>query len=112
VTDAIEETLGPEEEAGEVPRNPNWFEDAQRVLIDSVRRCEANKLIGKLYMLSLKAADESDLYMNDPKAQAFADAYYNALDSFKHGNKVLLPKELHAYIPEKLRIFVDEATEV
>jgi len=109
VTDVIRNTLVPEEPVNVIKRNPNWFEDAQELLIDSERINSCNQLIGKLYMLSLKAADESELFMRDQKAEAFADAYYSALDSLKTGTKVMLPKELHEQVPEKLRVYLDAA---
>jgi len=67
----------------------------------------SSQLLGKLYSLSLQCADESDLFMRDPKAEAFADAYYAMLDSAKYWCKVKLKRELYEMIPPNLRSAVE-----
>lgn len=106
VTDEMENIPAEDEVTKPDISNRAWYEDAQKVMIDSARRNAVGQLIGKLYTLSLKAADESELFMRDPKAIAFADAYNDALDYVKHGNKIFLPHELHERVPEKLRIYL------
>ena len=68
---------------------------------------EIKFLVGKLYMLSERAADDNhELFMNDPDAQAFAKAYSLALDYKKHGNPIFLPQHLHGRIPAKLHKYL------
>ena len=65
-------------------------------------------LTGSLYKLAEKTADASNLFMRDPDAIAFADAYNQALEFGKHGGKIHLPLHLHDKVPARLRKLLSE----
>jgi hypothetical protein len=55
---------------------------------------------------SYLAADE-ERGIRNPEAEAFADAYKDALDNGKHGNKIVLPRHLHKEItPTRFREYL------
>lgn len=84
----------------------DWFQMAQEYMINHPGH-EIDQLIGKLYSLSKKAADQdNDRFMRNPDAEAFANAYYQALDSGKHGTKIILPSHLHCQLPIGLRKYL------
>jgi len=86
-----------------------WFEDAQLLMVDPSFR-EIHHLIGCLYKSSGKAADgDNDHFMRNEDAEAYADAFNQALKNGKHGTKVLLPKHLWSSIPKKLHKHLTEA---
>jgi hypothetical protein len=85
----------------------NWLENAQQLMVDPTRYGEQGQLVGKLYKLASKAADENtELFMNDPDAMAFARAYSEALDYRKHGRNISLPFHLHEKLPLNLRKYL------
>lgn len=106
-TDPIVETAIVEEEDGNEnnDKNPNhnWLKEAQQLMVDSASIQDLGALTGCLYKLAEKTADASNLYMRDPDAIAFADAYNQALEYGKHGGKINLPRHLHAKVPARLR---------
>ncbi len=64
-------------------------------------------LIGKLYNESEKAADnDKELFMDNPDALSFADAFCEALDNAKHGNKIILPLHLHKKVSQHHRKYL------
>jgi len=87
----------------------HWFSEVQKFLKDSSAR-EMGNLIGKLYRESEKAADaDKERFMRNPEAEAFAVAYYQALENGKHGTAVLLPIHLWDRIPKSLHRYLREA---
>ena len=85
--------------------NRDWFQLAQERMAD-MSIIDLDELIGKLYNASEKAANNDKLGMESKDAQSFADAYYQALDSAKHGNKIVLPVHLHKTLPEYLQKYI------
>ena len=81
----------------------NWLEEAQQMMIDSIAIQELGALTGELYTLSTAIADKSTLFMRDPDAIAFADAFNQALEFGKHGGKIALPLHLHRKVSTRLR---------
>ena len=91
------------------PGGENWFSEVQEFLKDPSAR-EMGHLIGILYRESEKAADsDKERFMRNPNAEAFADAYYQALENGKHGTAVLLPIHLWDRIPKGLHRYLREA---
>lgn len=68
--------------------NEHWFTDLQSYLHDK------QELIGLLYNASLKAAKESQKFLDDEDATAYAKAYIDAIDTAKHDTPIRLPKRL------------------
>lgn len=59
------------------------------------------------YRASEKADDDDKLRgISNPDAESFADAYYQALDNAKHGNKIVLPILLHETLPKRFRKYL------
>lgn len=106
-TDPIVENAIVEEEDGNEKNdkkpNHNWLKEAQQLMVDSASIQDLGALTGCLYKLAEKTADASNLYMRDPDAIAFANAYNQALEYGKHGGKINLPDHLHAEVPARLR---------
>ncbi len=46
--------------------------------------------------------------MRNPDAEAFADAYYQALENGKHGTEIFLPIHLWDKIPKSLHRYLRE----
>ena len=84
-----------------------WLRDLQLQLVNP---SITDDLISCLYKASEKAADGDKVnFMRNKDAEAFADAYYQALKNGKHGTKILLPEHLWSSIPEKLHKHLTEA---
>jgi ribosomal protein L24 len=66
----------------------DWFKEAQQLMVGAGAVEEMGALTGKLYTLFTKTADESKDKIADPDAVAYADAYNQALEFGKHGNKL------------------------
>ena len=80
-----------------------WFENAQQFMVDP-SFIGMNKLIGKLYGLSGKVADsDTDNFMRNKDAEAYADAFYQALENQKHGTQVQLRRSLWGAVPKTLQ---------
>lgn len=79
--------------------NYDWLKEAQKLMVDSVSIVDIGALTGSLYKLAEKTADASNLFMRDPDAIAFADAYNQALEFGKHGGKIHLPLHLYDKLP-------------
>ena len=88
--------------------NYDWLKEAQKLMVDSVSIVDIGALTGSLYKLAEKTADASNLFMRDPDAIAFADAYNQALEFGKHGGKIHLPLHLHDKVPARLRKLLSE----
>ena len=89
--------------------NENWFSEAQSLMMDSNKTLLVKQLIGKLYKLSERCADNDKVdFMNNKDAIAFADAYYQALENGKHGTKISLPKHLWEKLPKKFHCCLHE----
>jgi hypothetical protein len=88
-------------------KNENWLSEAQEVM-ESISGKEVKCLIGKLYNKSKKyATADEERGIRNPEAEAFADAYKDALDNGKHGNKIVLPRHLHKEItPTRFREYL------
>ena len=88
--------------------NHDWLKEAQRLMVDSASINDIGALKGKLYKLAEKTADASNLFIRDPDAVAFADAFNQALEFDKHGGKIHLPLHLHDKVPARLRKLLSE----
>ncbi|GFH55679.1 hypothetical protein CTEN210_12155 [Chaetoceros tenuissimus] len=89
--------------------NENWFSKAQSLMMDANTTLLVQQLIGKLYKLSERYADNDKVdFMNNKDAIAFADAYYQALENGKHGTKITLPKHLWEKVPKKFHCCLTE----
>jgi hypothetical protein len=99
-----------EEESSSNTREPSddWFEEAQQLMVDAVTVEEIGALYGKLYTLFTKTADNWKDKIADPDAIAYADAYKQALEFGKHGNKIILPRHLLSKVPMRLRTYLAE----
>jgi RNA dependent RNA polymerase len=86
-----------------VPSNPNWLDDARRIMTDATAAADIGALIGKLYTTSMKLARESNLKKADPDAAALADAYNEALEYKKHGRPIRVPLHLINQLPKRFR---------
>ena len=84
----------------------DWFVRAQEQMIDVENVQVMGRLTGTFYTLAKKVADSSPLYMGDPDAIAFAEAYNNALDFGKHRCRISLPEHLHQKLPKNLLKYV------
>ena len=106
-TDPIVEKAIVKEENGneknDKKTNHNWLKEAQQLMVDSASVQDLGALTGCLYKLAEQTADASNLYLRDPDAVAFANAYNQALEYGKHGGKINLPMHLHAEVPARLR---------
>jgi len=85
---------------------PDWLKHAQALMVDAVGIEEVNALTGKLWCLASKVADDSDLFMKDPDAIAFADAFNQALEFGKHGREIRLPHHLHSKVPVRFQKYL------
>jgi len=94
-----------------VPSNPNWFHDAQDILIDAGFSNEMDRLTGKLYKLGEKIADGSESLLKHPDANSYYEAYNQALEFKKHGRPITLPGHLIDKIPANLRHLVVESSD-
>ena len=74
-----------------------WLAQVQAAMIgqDAIRE---QGLVGWLYNASAKHDD-----MSHPDAEAYADAYNQALERQKHGCAIYLPPHLLAKVPASLR---------
>ena len=88
-------------------RDEAWFRKTQTFMTDG-NAVAINPLIGILYKESGKVADRGKdpalLHvpnLKHPDAVAFADAFTQALESGKHGTKIILPLHLWADIPAR-----------
>ena len=90
-----------------VPSNPNWFNDSLDILADAGLKSEIHNLIGKTHELAKKLAQKSKLMLKDPDANAYYEAYNQALEFEKHGRPITLPPHLIGGIPKNLRHLVD-----
>ena len=99
-----------EEESYSKTQEPSddWFDKAQQLMVDAVAVEEMFALCGRLYTLYTKAADDSKDKIADPDAIAYANAYNQALEFRKHGNKIMLPRHLLSEIPMRLRKYLSE----
>jgi hypothetical protein len=87
----------------------DWFKEAQQLMVCAGTVEEIGALTGKLYRLFTKTADESKDKIADPDAIAYADAFNQALEFGKHGNKIILPQHLQTQVPVKLRKYLTDA---
>ena len=71
----------------------NWVTKVQKYLVTNCMQ-EDSSLVGRLYSQMSKVHKESTLGMDDPDAQALANAYTAAIDRGKHSIDVLLPAHL------------------
>jgi len=86
--------------------NENWLSDAQSRM-ESVENMEVLALVGKLFNLSKRFAMADDLLgIRNPDAEAFAEAFCQALDNGKHGCKIILPKHLHKEVPKRFQKYL------
>jgi hypothetical protein len=84
----------------------DWFQLAKERMANTTLH-DIGQLIGSLCNASNKAADaDQERFMKNPDAEAFADAYYQALENGKHGTKIVLPKHLHDKLPKHLQQYL------
>lgn len=86
--------------------NANWFEDTQKLMVDSGLINDVGKLTGKLYNLGKKAADKSAMGLRHNDAKAFFTAYNCALEFKKHGRPIELPRRLHSELDPRFHHFL------
>jgi RNA dependent RNA polymerase. len=87
----------------------DWFQQAQQFML-SPRVAEMPQLIPCLFKLSNEAADrDTEKFMRNADAEAFADALKQAIDNVKHGTNVTLPRHLWEKVPLKLHKYLMEA---
>jgi hypothetical protein len=92
-----------------MPSSPSWFNDAQDIMVDAGLSNEIGYLTGKLYKLAEKLADGSESILKDPDANAYYEAYNQALEYKKHGRRITLPSHLIENIPAKLQHLVQSS---
>jgi hypothetical protein len=92
-----------------MPSSPSWFDDAQDIMVDAGLSNEIGYLTGKLYKLAEKLADGSESILKDPDANAYYEAYNQALEYKKHGRRITLPSHLIENIPAKLQHLVQSS---
>uniref|UniRef100_A0A7S3PZY2 RNA-dependent RNA polymerase n=1 Tax=Chaetoceros debilis TaxID=122233 RepID=A0A7S3PZY2_9STRA len=72
----------------------SWLKDLQDRLTN-YDTYSVGPLVGLLYKASERMADaDKVLFMRNPDAEVFADAYYQAIDNAKHGVQIVLPAHL------------------
>lgn len=87
--------------------NPNWFEDTQDIMTDIGMTNNMGRLVSKLYTLGEESCDkDTDLILKNPDANAFYEAYNQALEYKKHGCPIELPVHLIKKLPANLRDLV------
>ena len=89
------------------PTRTGWLAEAHSIISNVQERNDLEKLTGRLYHESIKAADDKDLR----RAEAYSEAYKEALDFRKHGRSIHLPARLHESIPRNLRKYLVEVDE-
>ena len=90
--------------------NNDWLSLAQQQMTDMNTLVQQARLISVLWRYSKKVAkDNPDMGAQHSDAQAYGNAYHQALDIGKHGGKVSLPSHLHAGIPENLQCYLEIA---
>ena len=102
----IEETSVLVEDEKVVSVNESWLHDAQQFATSTID--SHGTLIGKLYKLSKKLAEESPEGIKNEGAMAFGTAFKDALDFGKHGGQIKLPLHLHKELPERLHKFLTD----
>eukprot|EP00923_Selenidium_pygospionis_P044310 GHVN01076579.1.p1 GENE.GHVN01076579.1~~GHVN01076579.1.p1 ORF type:complete len:510 (-),score=50.18 GHVN01076579.1:1119-2597(-) len=88
-----------------------WLSLAQERLRNIYQLRHINTLIQTLYKLSFQAADNGELFLEDPDAVHYAKAFKAALQNAKHGTKIFLPLKLHTNLPRNLQSFVTSELE-
>lgn len=84
----------------------NWFQKIQNHFVNE-DSYQIEKLIAKLYSLSEnEALADTKNGIRNKNAEAFAEAYVQALENGKHGTKIELPHELHKMVPPRLRKYL------
>ena len=91
--------------------NPNWLKDAQDIMIDASVNNGIGRLTGILYRMAEKIADNSDLTLRHPDANACYEAYNSCLEFAKHGRDIILPGHLIEKIPANLRSLLKSSNE-
>ena len=76
----------------------DWFTHAQEDMLKLDHIAGVGKLTGLLYRKSEKLGKESKDRIWNPDARAFAKAFKQSLDAYKHGNAIELPKHLEAEV--------------
>jgi len=79
------------------PLGARWMSEAK----DYMRSGDAmtsKRLIGKLYKAGEDVADNTEEGLRHPDAIAFFQAYAQAIDASKHGNRIDLPPHLRARV--------------
>ena len=74
--------------------NPAWFTHAQEDMLKLDHIAGVGKLTGMLYRKSEKIGKEAKDKIWNPDARAFAKAFKQSLDAYKHGNAIELPRHL------------------
>ena len=94
-----------------IPYDKDWFKKAQDFMIKYPSH-EIQQLIGHLFKMSIKAADnDPERGCRNPDAEAYANAYNDALEYGKHGTKIVLPRHLHENIPRHLQKYLTDPPE-
>ncbi|KAL3939751.1 MAG: hypothetical protein SGBAC_005577 [Bacillariaceae sp.] len=101
-TPLVDEPAEDDGKLSTVPSDSNWFRKSQDVNVAKVKS-EISHLIGSLYKLAEKKADNSSEKLDDPDVSALFDAYNEALEYQKHGRKICLPRHLIKELKKELR---------
>jgi hypothetical protein len=88
------------------PSSSTWFSDAQDIIVDAGMNNEIGRLTGILYKLGENIADSSESKLQDLDANAYYEAYNQALEFKKHGRPIVLPRHLIEAIPGGLQHLV------
>ena len=113
----IPKTVGTNDCGSKIPKgtagvnSEDWFCEVKRFMQESAKmKDDIGSLMGKFYQLSKKAADaDKTNFLRNKDAEAFADAFYDALENGKHGTKIILPAHLWSAIPAKFRLYLAAA---
>jgi hypothetical protein len=78
--------------------NEDWFTHAQEDTLKLDHIAGVGKLTGMLYRKSEKLGKESRDKIWNADARAFAKAFKQSLDAYKHGNAIELPQHLETEV--------------
>ncbi len=94
----INASEGPPAVSNRGPRN--WFPQAQEEMLRLEQMAGVGKLTGMMYRKSEKVGKESPNKIWDIDARAYAKAFKQSLDAYKHGNAIELPKHLEEEVEQ------------
>jgi hypothetical protein len=90
----------------DISKDGDWFAAAQTKMLDIEYQKNVGAVIGNMWNLSSKIAEESDEGIWDRDARACAKASKSAIDTLKHGLGVDLPSRLKLQVKESLHPYI------